>query len=510
MFTLGKDILASHKADILRFPRAELLFEAQAYLITTPRELVLSIARALHQPGFSFGRRAVFSNEELTNRFYAAVLGPTDGTGLEELRSNVEKRLKDLFQICLKYREFYNAVRGSNTFWRVAAEQWDTLEHVDSEEVVVFVETYRVAREKSDPSVPVGELARLVDEFIEMHNVMLTQGPMQQFQVTLRPSAMAQSTLGLAHLSIGDSSTACAWPPSYYTEQEVAWLSHEHVLSQVYGLTPQKTPTTASDFPMVPDAYTHPLDIRLFLAFTALANFDSNRKTSLCMAPITFWDDDERKDWYRGSGGASKFCWTTWDFAEWAKEEFKRGREAVVGLCHYHCITTDDEPWKYFEKTFDPAQHSRRDIYYYEFVMEDAHYYRVSADPVYWKENYNLKPNSGMDFKSALLQDVESHLGETSFWHGGEVPNAFQDFGISLRDSVSTSCSFVYSAVQGKVPVSGLNQEGWDFSREIPKEMRYWENEEEEDKGEETGSDGESEDYDDEGSEYTPGEDDDE
>ncbi|KAJ8125186.1 hypothetical protein O1611_g8454 [Lasiodiplodia mahajangana] len=487
--------------------------------------MVRSTARALHQLGFTFGRRIVFGNDQLTSRFHAAVVGPTDGADLEELRLSVEKKLINLFRICLQSREFYTAVRGSNIFWGSVAEQWDTLEHVESEEVATFVEIYREAREKTEPGVPVGELAILVDQFIEMRNVMLTKGPAEKFQVALRPSEISQTTLGLASLSIGNGNSrpTTTWPPSYYTEQEVAWLSHDHVLSQVYGLTPQKKPTKISDFPSVPDTYTHPLDIRLFLAFTALTNFDSNRKTSLCMTPIMFWDDDERKDWYQASGGASKFCWTTWDFAEWAKEEFKRGREAVVGLCHYHCIDEDDEPWEYFEKTFDPAQHFRRDVYYYEFVMEDAHYYRVSADPKYWREKYGLWPNTGMDFKSALLQDVETHFNVTSFWHGGEVPNAFQNFGIRLKDSVSTSCSFVYAAVQGKVPVSRLDREGWNFSRDIPERMRYWENEEEEagedekeDTGSEDESEGESEDddigdgSDDEAeSEYSPGEEDD-
>ncbi|GAW13583.1 hypothetical protein ANO14919_029700 [Xylariales sp. No.14919] len=112
--------------------------------------------------------------------------------------------------------------------------------------------------------------------------------------------------------------------------------------------------------------------------------------------------------------------------------------------------------------------------------MEDAHYHRVSSNPDYYEQKYDLYPNSGMDFKSALLQDVLSHFNVTSFWHGGEVPNAFENFGICLTDSVSTSCSFVVLAVQGKIPIEGLDKEEWAFSRGVPQKMRYWKSEDEE------------------------------
>ncbi len=101
--------------------------------------------------------------------------------------------------------------------------------------------------------------------------------------------------------------------------------------------------------------------------------------------------------------------------------------------------------------------------------MEDAHYHRVSSNPDYYEDHYGVYPDSGMDFKSALLQDVQSHFHVTSFWHGGEVPNAFANLGICLSDSVSTSCSFVFLAVQEKVPIRQLDQVGWGFSQDIRK-----------------------------------------
>ncbi|KAI8945549.1 hypothetical protein F4801DRAFT_594066 [Xylaria longipes] len=421
--------------------------------------------KALHQPGFSFRGRPPFSNEELATHFYSAVVG-RDRAALDELRERVEKRLKELFRICLQSREFYTAVRGSDVFWGVVSEQWDTLKHVSSEDVAAFVEAYRTAREDCDPNVPTNELSRLVDEFIEMRTDMLAKDPAQKFKIALRPSAVSQTALGLTNLSIG----ATTWPPSHYTEQEVAWFSHDHVLSQVHGLTCRKKITTALDLPKVPDAYAHPLDVRLFLAFTALVNFRSNRKTSLCMTPIMFWDDDERKDWYWASGGASKFCWTTWDFCQWAKGEFSRGRDAVVGFCQYSKTAPRYSVGILIRKVGKEA---------YEFIMEDAHYHRVSANPKYHEDKYDVYPNSGMDFKSALLEDVESHFNVTSFWHGGDVPNAFEDLDVSLPDTVSMSAGFVFLAVQGKIPKQNLGGEGWGFSRNIPEKMRYWENKKE-------------------------------
>ncbi|KAI3339285.1 hypothetical protein F4824DRAFT_508673 [Ustulina deusta] len=424
--------------------------------------------KALYQPGFAFRKATPFSNEQLATRFYAAVLGPIDGADLETLRSGVEKRLKEIFRICLYSRVFYAAVSGSDIFWRFASEHWDTLEYVNSDEVAAFVETYRAARENCNPSAPTGELSDIVDEFIKMHKKMLARGAAHKFQIALRPATLSQTVLGKNSSAISNSthSVASPWPPSHFTQQEIVWFSHNHVLSQVYSLTSNINITKAVEFPRVPDAYTHPLDVRLFLAFTALINFRSDRKISLCMMPITFWDDDERRDWYLATGGASKFCWTTWEFCRWAKEEFSRGHEAVVGLCHFSKTAPRYSAGVLIRKLGENS---------YEFIMEDAHYHRVSSNPDYYEDHYGVYPDSGMDFKSALLQDVQSHFHVTSFWHGGEVPNAFANLGICLSDSVSTSCSFVFLAVQEKVPIRQLDQVGWGFSQDIPEKMRYWE-----------------------------------
>ncbi|KAI0813877.1 hypothetical protein GGR55DRAFT_702857 [Xylaria sp. FL0064] len=414
----------------------------------------------LHQLGFAL-KRANRWNQPLAARLYIAILGPTDNGGdIEGLRLSVEKRLVEIFRICIQSRVFYNAVSSSEIFWKFASEHWDTFEHVDSNEVAAFVETYRVARESCEPGAQTGELSDVVDEFIKMHKKMIARGPARRSRTILRPAKFSPASIGSPVAGNSDPADT-QWPPSHFTEQEIVWFSHDHILSQVYSVTSNTNITKAAEIPRVPDAYTHPLDIRLFLAFTALVNFRRDRKISLCMAPVTFWDDDERRDWYLATGGASKFCWTTWEFCQWAKDEFRRGREAVVGLSHFHCIA-EEESWEWFEDTFNPAKHKRRDLGNdsYEFIMEDAHYHRVSSDPAYYEDNFGVYSDSGMDFKSALLQDVVSHFNVTSFWHGGEVPNAFATFGIGLPDSVSTSCSFVYLAVQDKVPTRDLHQEG--------------------------------------------------
>ncbi|KAI1277888.1 hypothetical protein F5Y07DRAFT_388214 [Xylaria sp. FL0933] len=454
--------------------------------------------KALHQPGFAL-KRASRWNQQLATRLYTATLGPTDNGGdIEDLRLSVEKRLVEIFRICIQSRAFYNAVGGSEIFWNFASEHWDTAEHVDSDEVAAFVETYRAARESCGPGAQHGKLSDIVDEFIEMHKKMIARGPAHHSRIILRPAKLSPAFIGDPVVRDSDPATT-QWPPSHFTEQEIIWFSHDHILSQIYGVTSDTNITKAAQLPRVPDAYTHPLDIRLFLAFTALANFRSDRKVSLCMAPVTFWDDDERRDWYRATGGASKFCWTTWEFCQWAKDEFSRGREAVVGLSHFSKTAPRYSVGMLIRKLENDS---------YEFIMEDAHYYRVSSDPDYYEDNFGVHSDSGMDFKSALLQDVVSHFNVTSFWHGGEVPNAFATLGIGLPDSVSTSCSFVYLAVQDKIPTYDLDQ-GWSFSRNVPEGMRYWGNGNSREGGyamdDDIEMDDESEDCeddDDEGSEY--------
>jgi hypothetical protein len=84
-----------------------------------------------------------------------------------------------------------------------------------------------------------------------------------------------------------------------------------------------------------------------------------------------------------------------------------------------------------------------------------------------------------VDFKSAVVEDVQRHFRITSFWYGGYVPNAFEKWGIKLPDVVSRSCSFIYLAAQGKVPeLLYLNRDGWLFSRGAPKDINFDEEEE--------------------------------
>ncbi|KAF2968186.1 hypothetical protein GQX73_g5363 [Xylaria multiplex] len=433
--------------------------------------------KALRHPGLAFERTSLLSNEKLATRFKAAVIGRTDHIGLEDLLLDVEKRLKTIFSICLQHREFYTAASGSEVFWGIASEQWDTLEHVDSDEVAAFVQACEVARENCDPGIPTGELSDMVDEFIKMHKSMLAQGPEKHFKVSLFPLAISQASPEHLNSAIRNYITTAVplWPPSYFTEQEAAWLCHNHVLSQIYGLTTCMDITKADDFPQVPDAYAHPLDIRIFLAFIGLVNLSADRKISLCMTPITFWDDDERRDWHLATGGASKFCWTTWEFCQWAREEFGRGREVVIGLYPKSTASPKKTPGSGLKN------HSTLSGTPDEMFISRK---RLLADPAYYEDKYDIYANSGMDFKSAFFQDVESHFHITSFWYGGEVPNAFADFGIPLRDSVSTSCSFIALAVQGRIPQSGLDDERWSFSEEIPEKMRYWEIQDEEEEHE--------------------------
>ncbi|KAJ3577985.1 hypothetical protein NPX13_g2584 [Xylaria arbuscula] len=419
-----------------------------------------------------------------------AILIPHCDADRKSLDSLAEQKLRQLFQICLRSRTFYLAARGKNVFWQFASEHWDTFGYVSPEEAENFIDSCVACRERWSIGRTRGESARLLDEFVRMHEEMLARGAKRRYRIAIRPSSISLALRKNTRRSTScvSPATAALWPPEHFTKQEVAWLCHDHIISQLYGITFDTKLTKAGQFPQIPNANAHPLDIRLFLAFTALVNFDSHRNTSICMAPITFWDDDERRDWYRATGGAARFCWTTWEFSQWAKNEFRRGREAVAGLCHFvspdlpnlsssslmshstqHCAT-EDEPWKCVGVLIRKVGNDS-----YQLVMEDAHHHRVSAKPGYYGDTYGGYADTGMDFKAALLEDVATLFNITAFWHGGDVPNAFEGLGICLRDTVSSSCSFVFLAAQGKVPTQDLSEEGWEFSQNIPEQMTYWE-----------------------------------
>ncbi|KAI0517826.1 hypothetical protein F5B22DRAFT_654586 [Xylaria bambusicola] len=392
---------------------------------------------------------------------------------LEVAKLAAQKRLRQLFRICLRSRNFYFATRGRDVFWQFVSEHWDVFEYLAPANVTALVRANEEIRDDGLEGVLKGRLKKLVDRFTMMHKEMLSRDRKRLYRITLRPSTIL-STARRNSRQVSSyllSAASIPWPPTHFTKQEIVWFCHDHVLSQVYGLTSDTKLTKAAQFPQIPDAYTHPLDVRLFLAFTALINISSNRNISICMTPITFWDDDERSDWFHATAGASKFCWTTWDFCQWAKKEFERGRETVIGLCHFSKTAPRYSVGVLIRKLEKDS---------YEFIMEDAHHHRVSANPGYYRDKYGVYPDTGMDFKAALLEDVAAHFNITSFWRGGDVPNAFADFGIGLRDTVSTSCSFVFLAAQGKVPTQNLYQDGWNFSRGIPKKMQYWEEQDEE------------------------------
>ncbi|KAI8631838.1 hypothetical protein F5Y19DRAFT_492791 [Xylariaceae sp. FL1651] len=280
-----------------------------------------TVIKALLQPGFAFMQKAPFGTE-LATRFYSAVLGPIENENVEELRARVDKQMKQLFRICLDRRDFYIAVRGSNIFWEVVNEQWDALEFTDPLDVAAFVETYLAARERCDARVPTSDLAHLADSLIEMRRVVLMLAPARHFEINLRPKNSANTRIR-------------QWPPSLYSAREVAWFTPEHIIDQLYGLSWGKI-LDPKEIPKIPDASMHPLDVHLFLCWTALTWYRSTRRISaLFMVPITFQDDSERKDWYKATGGASKLCATISEFGMFAKGEFSSGRQAVIGLCHF-------------------------------------------------------------------------------------------------------------------------------------------------------------------------------
>ncbi|KAI1360183.1 hypothetical protein F5Y08DRAFT_331756 [Xylaria arbuscula] len=398
----------------------------------------------------------------------SAILIPHCDADRKSLDSLAEQKLRQLFQICLRSRTFYLATRGKNVFWQFASEHWDTFGYVSPDEAANFIYSCVACRERWSIGRTRGESARLLDEFVRMHEEMLARGAKRRYRIAIRPSSISLALRKNTRRSTSSVSppTAASWPPEHFTKQEVAWLCHDHILSQLYGVTSDIKLTKAAQFPQIPNANAHPLDVRLFLAFTALVNFDSHRNTSICMAPITFWDDDERRDWYRATGGAARFCWTTWEFSQWAKNEFRRGREAVAGLCHFAKTAPRYSVGVLIRKVGNDN---------YQLVMEDAHHHRVSAKPGYYGDVYGAYADTGMDFKAALLEDVATLFNITAFWHGGDVPNAFEGLGICLRDTVSSSCSFVFLAAQGKVPMQDLSEEGWEFSQNIPEQMTYWE-----------------------------------
>ncbi|KAI0404115.1 hypothetical protein F4802DRAFT_598521 [Xylaria palmicola] len=354
--------------------------------------------------GFSLPGVAPFPTTDLEARFYQAVVGPASTVSVEYGESNpfqsgVRMRLEEIFGICLQASELYMGMRDLEPFWRLASEYWGTLEPLEWAETAGIVEAYRAAREKCKPNRQANRLRlpRLVDSFITVHSTRLEQGPIQKFIV---PSL-------------------CSWLPPSYTEQEVAWLYNDYVLPQAERINFIGTITSAEDIPTVPDMYAHPLDVRLFLAFTSLVNLSNTPEAAICMAPITFEDVYERRAWYQATGGASKHCWTVPEFVQWADKELRHRRLIVIGLCHFHCFGQNN-PWEAFEESFDPAQHGE----------------------------YDLDVNKARDFKAALEDNLMEYFPKCLICRVKDVPNVFEQYDIKYEDTVSKTCNYIFFIAQ--------------------------------------------------------------
>ncbi|RYP46445.1 hypothetical protein DL768_007357 [Monosporascus sp. mg162] len=336
--------------------------------------MVKANKRAFKQPGFTFGEGQIFESHQTTENVYRAMIGvnaSNSDVDLTTLKQRVSSRVENLFDAGLKQIDVYKATRGGAQFFKMIAEEFEAEAPLEPEEIEEIFSVYSAARERYRGSVSNTPLIALVDRFREAVNAVRSAGPSTSVELIYRPSAADKAQMELLdafdNLQISkdashpssSSSAEAPWPPTYFNLHEKIWLCDSRIRWQLYGKG-QMQPSDASDIPTLPDRYSHPVDVKLYLAWLALTNYSPTLSDwGLYMSPIGFLDAEDRKDWYLATGGASKRYSTIVEFITYAKGLFNT-RAVVAG---FFTFWTAGDP-ESFEKLYaSKGANKRRDLF---------------------------------------------------------------------------------------------------------------------------------------------------
>ncbi|RYO84193.1 hypothetical protein DL766_008275 [Monosporascus sp. MC13-8B] len=337
--------------------------------------MVKANKRAFKQPGFTFGEGEIFESRQTTENVYHAMIGANASNSdvdLATLKQRVGSRVENLFNVALEQIDVYNATRGGAQFFKMIAEEFDALAPLELTEIEEIFSVYIAARERYKGFVGETPLMALVDRFREAVCAVRSASPSTSVELVYRPSTVDGAQMELLDAfddlrisedapqpSASSSSAEAPWPPTYFNLQEKIWLCDSQIRWQLYG-TGQMQPSDASDIPTLPDRYSHPIDVKLYLVWLALTNYSPTLSDwGLYMSPIGFLDAEDRKDWYLATGGASRRYSTIGEFITYAKGLFNT-RSVAAG---FFTFWTAGDPESFERLYSEKGANRRRDLF---------------------------------------------------------------------------------------------------------------------------------------------------
>ncbi|KAI0145188.1 hypothetical protein GGR57DRAFT_517391 [Xylariaceae sp. FL1272] len=302
--------------------------------------------RPLGQRDFATGTRICFSSDKADDStIRSALIGDISGKAEHEVVHQVSESLTRLYDVCLGNRSLALTSHLGGSYWNIVSQQWQAHAPLEARQVRAIVEFYTDAREqaiaKNWPAST--QLSQRATNYIAMCNQIRGVPPPQELSLALRPTQASQATeafqdLTLSRDLLSGTAPVSFWPPGHLNAKEVEWVTDPPItgrLSRVSYLT-----DTDKAALVVPNGYTHPVEIAKFLGITALFNQNPAAFAwSLYMRPIAFMTTRQKKDWWDPTGSASKFYDTVGNFVNYANDKFstttRSSRHTVIGFFSY-------------------------------------------------------------------------------------------------------------------------------------------------------------------------------
>ncbi|KAI0124058.1 hypothetical protein BJ170DRAFT_598381 [Xylariales sp. AK1849] len=459
------------------------------------------VASSFRHLGFAFGGGNIFPSTETLNRIHLAVIGPLseDDTDRNQRQIQAVDSVATLFKLLKKNEALYKALGDHDVFWNHIASEWTHLRDLESTDVKLIAKVYIKGRKASTVKNKTTILIRAVDAWIPVHDEVAAMPPRQTLTLTMRPAHLDATIANLNNLSIAGENDGKTWPPSYLNIQELTWISERHVASQLQDGLARRLPlpfhpTSHADFPALPENFGYPADYQLFLCFCGVSQFDpKDSRWALFMAPISFMDANDRKDFFLATGGLSKKLATIPEFYDYAKEMIvKQKRDLVIGMLTYW----QDRPGAYtkgYEQDKKPGE--TRDKYWVtrcqkyavglavrkkpngglQLIIYDMDYPNMSQhleQPNTGNENFDELIVNMREWREAVLEEAkETFGGSIEVWMGGKKPVLIEkDFSwmIRHRDSISHTSAWIWDTLKGHFPdTTNADMVRWGYVEQV-------------------------------------------
>jgi hypothetical protein len=313
-------------------------------------QMASNLRKSFKQIGFALGPSPVFSTPEQLVEYHAALVGPSANRIItQEQRKIVLGELERLFGIAMQHVDFYRVVRGARLFWDLISREWAIYGHLTSEDIQNIVDVYVAARKANKVEIQ-NKLTDLVDTWIVVCDRVAATGDPMKYQFTLGPGPSAQPATTLSSTSLSDGPYEVELPPSYLSIQERAWVADTQLAEALKDIFKHQGefpfyPKALAEIAAVPHNLMSPRDIKFFLAYTAISQWNPYKSAArLYIPPIAFQDAQERKEWYTPMGSMSKIHSTLPEFLKYAKVMMEQERHSfIVGMLTYWI----DEPGKF-------------------------------------------------------------------------------------------------------------------------------------------------------------------